>query len=113
MSLPLIYASVPRIKCKGKCQASCGPIYASDLERKLFTENTGHPFPMPADVLASKDCTCPRLNAVGQCDSYQVRPLICRLWGVVQGMRCPHGCEADRIMTDREAAELLHQAEGL
>ena len=113
MSLTLIYASVPRIKCKGKCQASCGPIYASDMERRVFTEKTGHPFPKPMEVLASKDCACPRLNVVGQCDSYQHRPLICRLWGVVHGMPCPHGCEAERIMTDGEATDLLWQAEGL
>ena len=29
----------------------------------------------------------------GRCTVYAARPMICRLWGVAQGMACPWGCQ--------------------
>jgi Fe-S-cluster containining protein len=53
------------------------------------------------------DLACPVLNDAGRCSAYAVRPLICRLWGMVKMMRCPHGCEPSRWLTDDEAKSLL------
>ena len=39
----------------------------------------------------------------------EVRPLICRLYGLVKRMACPWGCQPDRWMTDVEAYELLRK----
>lgn len=108
MSLALIYSSIPRANCKGKCQASCGPISGYPAEVQAF-EAAGKPFPNPLIVIRSKDLTCPRLNPVGQCDNYAARPIICRLWGVVEGMPCVFGCTPDRVMSDREAGDLMRQ----
>lgn len=116
---PLIYAAVPRIACKGKCQGSCGPIAVSARERAYFEGQTGKAFPdalkiLNAAVREGSPLECPYLNLIGQCDVYQNRPLICRLWGVigdVEAMRCPYGCVADRLLTDAEAQNLLEQAE--
>ncbi len=117
MTFPMIYAAVPRIACKGKCQASCGPIDASLTEREYFEKRSGKPFPevlnlklelnAALQVMRSRNFTCPYLNPVGQCDVYQNRPLICRLWGVAPEMPCPWGCKPERPMTSTEASELL------
>jgi Fe-S-cluster containining protein len=112
----MIYAAVPRIACKGLCQHSCGPIMASPREMAHFERMTGKPFPDANAMLerAIKDRrvpSCPHLNVLGQCDAYQHRPLLCRLWGVVPGMPCQHGCQPERQLSERESRELLRQAE--
>lgn len=38
----------------------------------------------------------------GRCSVYVVRPLLCRLWGMVDKMRCPHGCVPSRWPADDE-----------
>lgn len=115
MRLALIYAEVPTIACKGLCQACCGPIMASDAEVRHFELKTGHSFPDPLEVLQSESMACPELNVLGKCSAYSVRPLICRLWGVVDhdGMRCPHGCTPNRWMTNAKAKDLQNRAEEL
>lgn len=112
MSLSLIYAAVPKIACKGKCQGSCGPILASDFEVRRFEEKTGRPFP-DALVVLKADVNCPYLSPVGSCEVYQYRPLICRLWGVTPAMPCPHGCVPERVLTEEQSRELLSQADAL
>lgn len=111
MNLTLIYASVPRIACRGKCQSSCGPIAAHPREIEHFEATTGAKFPDAVKMLRSGRLDCPHLNAVGQCSVYQNRPLICRLWGVAEGMPCPWGCVPERVLPDAEAGELLRQTE--
>ncbi len=108
----LLYARIPRIRCRRKCQASCGPIEAFPAERERFERMTGKPFPDPLAVLQSKTPECPYLNALGACDVYQNRPAICRLWGVVKAMRCPFGCEPERWLSDAEARAILLEARG-
>lgn len=107
-----IYSQVPRIACKGLCQACCGPIEADPPEKTHFTAKTGKVIPNKLEVLNSDSLTCPLLNVVGQCSVYQHRPLICRLWGVVddERMRCPHGCVPDRYLTQKQARELMMEA---
>jgi Fe-S-cluster containining protein len=111
----LIYAAVPKIACKGKCQHSCGPILATERERAHFEKQTGKLFPdslqIMVDSLAGGSLDCPHLNPLGQCNVYQHRPLICRLWGAVPGMPCPHGCRPERLISDREAQRLFTLSE--
>jgi Fe-S-cluster containining protein len=107
MSPSMIYASLPKLPCKRKCQASCGPIMASDIEVELFQQNTGKTFPDALTVIQSSDPLCPMLDVSGQCSVYQYRPLICRLWGLVEKMRCPHGCVPDRWISDAESRIML------
>jgi hypothetical protein len=112
-SIALIYAQVPRITCKGKCQNSCGPIDASPREREYFESESGRPFPDPGSLLRAglkgRSLDCPYLNPLGRCDVYQFRPLICRLWGVAAGMPCPFGCVPETTLTDSQAKYLLKQ----
>jgi Fe-S-cluster containining protein len=88
------WTKVPPMQCKGLCADSCGPIEASPLERRLLA---AHGVRLPSvedalmEMLAGGDGKCPALRE-GRCSVYDVRPTICRLWGVVEGMPCPHGC---------------------
>ncbi len=78
----------PHTNCKncGKC---CGIIPASAEEvaaiRKYLAEH-------PAAVKSQPGLDCPfRDSAKARCTIYPVRPLACRLMGVIREMCCPHG----------------------
>jgi uncharacterized protein len=114
-----LWAKVPEIHCKGLCQASCGPITASPVERKRLKDRHGFIVPLfgqiALDVAAGKPRTCKALEN-GRCKYHESRPLLCRLWGVVDHphMRCPHGCEIEgRMLTNDEARQLLYAADAL
>lgn len=98
-----IWAKVPRIECKGLCANSCGPIPCSSVERKLVEERAGK-------KLRTEGMTCNMLKN-GRCTVYSVRPLICRIWGVSPRLKCPHGCEPEREVTDAEMMALFKEIE--
>ena len=94
------YSLLPRLECQGKCQAACGPILMSRLEWVRIVEQVG--FAPKAVTL-----TCPMLGRDGQCTVYSIRPMICRLWGLVEGLPCEWGCRPSKYLTDQEGRELL------
>lgn len=114
--LDKLYKKLPKLKCKGECVASCSLIKVGELERKRITKLTGSdPFIKERDMLdfvkanPPETWTCSLLKA-GKCTVYHVRPLICRLFGLVKKMKCPYGCVPERWVTDEEAKELLKKA---
>lgn len=123
--LDRLYAELPSIKCKGLCVDCCGPISMTQLEITRIAErvpsfpSTARQMPIriaSGQVVIAKgfvtDCeTCPLLTKDGRCSVYPIRPLICRLWGLVQSMRCPHGCTPTRWVSPRESFKLLNEAE--
>lgn len=114
-ALDAIYARIPKLSCKGRCADSCGPIGMTVLERERIARR-GVAIPTHQEALRRVSAgvpgclNCPALTAVGRCSVYGVRPLICRLWGVAEAMPCPHGCEPERWLNDKEARELLFDA---
>jgi Fe-S-cluster containining protein len=114
--LDKIYRSLPTINCQKKCDASCGIIPVGDLEVKRITEWLGYnPFPSPEEMLADlqfkKPCElgCSLLKE-GQCKIYRIRPLICRLFGLIKKMQCPFGCVPSEWLDDKTAKKLLNKA---
>lgn len=118
-----LFDLVPAVACKGDCgrdrhQSCCGPIACSVVEARLLEEYLGTQSPwidlgagnVHMDPTALTLHTCPHLSWNGRCQSYAVRPLICRLWGAVQRMRCPWGCQPERWLSDDEAGWLLAEA---
>ncbi len=102
-----IYARVPRMRnCNRRCRASCGPIDMFRVEFRRIAEALG--FEPPAHTPSGD---CPMLDATGSCKVYEIRPLICRLWGAVDtpGMRCAFGCEPERWLSKAEADGLLRE----
>ncbi|TMD08275.1 MAG: hypothetical protein E6J01_03825 [Chloroflexi bacterium] len=54
---------------------------------------------------------CPLLTPSGTCSVYDIRPMICRVWGLTKSMACPFGCVPERWLTEDEAHALLAKAE--
>lgn len=104
-----LYRSVPDVSCKGLCQESCGPIAMTRWEADRIEARTGE----AVGVVDPDSLRCPLLTDDGRCSVYDIRPLICRLYGAVDArlMRCPHGCRPERLLTREESHELMEQAE--
>ena len=105
-----IYARIPKINCQRKCHAFCGPIVQlggyteaerPEVERALDIANI-------APREGASGLLCQALTE-GDCAIYESRPAICRLWGVSEDMPCPHGCEAERILTKAESDAILNE----
>jgi Fe-S-cluster containining protein len=93
-NLATLHAQIPDPGCKGLCVEACGPIDMHPYERARIRK-AGVVIPQPEEAVAQLLDTgayaCPAL-ADGRCSVYEVRPLICRLWGAVEDLRCEHGC---------------------
>ncbi len=112
LDLQLLYLRVPQVSCRGLCTKACGPIDGFPAERSYFERSTGKPFPEALKVLKSGS-PCPHLDPLGRCDSYAFRPLVCRLYGAVEAMRCPYGCHPTVFLTESQAHVLMMQARAL
>lgn len=105
--LDALYATLPRLDCRGWCSASCGPIATSARERARIEERERR-------ALTAEDPGphCSMLTETQRCRVYEIRPMICRLWGLVKGMPCPYGCRPDGgLLPDSEGKRLLLEAE--
>lgn len=85
--LRALYDRVPPTGCKGLCHEACGPIAFSETEAAHLRSKYGR---LP--VLKPGTLECSELTEDKRCAVYADRPMICRLWGAVRSMRCPHGC---------------------
>ena len=88
-----VWAMIPRVACRGLCQASCGPISMSKAERALLPDW----FPSPGEMMDGQKedpvgYHCPLL-VDGKCSEYGLRPFVCRLWGAEETLPCPHRCK--------------------
>lgn len=104
MDLKELYDSLPKIACKRLCQICCGPV----IPDACLPEEREKLSLLPIVETVRADLTCGALLN-GQCSIYVHRPLICRLYGCVEAMRCPHGCEPEFWMTDRQVEEILRE----
>jgi hypothetical protein len=102
LALDELYAELPTIACQGKCAESCGPVPMARLEWQRVCRAGG-------ERKGGPDLTCPYLEEE-RCSVYAVRPTLCRLWGVVDAMPCPWGCEPERMLTRAEGNEFLRRA---
>lgn len=103
--LAAIYDLVPQVNCKGLCSESCGPILLTAFEQQRVESALG-------TKPKIKGADCPVLFD-GKCQAYEARPIICRLWGAVEEMACPHGCRPDVWLTDAQARAMLADVRGI
>jgi Fe-S-cluster containining protein len=99
--LDALYAEMPALECQGKCAEACGPIAMTRVEWERITDRG------PVGSLAA-DLTCPLL-VDERCSVYDVRPTICRLWGMVESMPCEWGCKPTRMLTNDEGRVFLER----
>lgn len=121
--LDRLYSRLPRINCKRKCFDACGPIAMTELEanriKKEVPSFDGRPMEVKLEsgqrVMMNgfvSDClTCPLLTPDGLCSQYAIRPMVCRIWGLVKEMRCHFGCTPERWVSSRESHRLFSEAE--
>lgn len=104
-----IYEMIPPSKCKGLCQAFCGPQYMTQTEWEAIPINLRHPrIGYEQSIMecgAREDAfhkqkpipepACSYLDSTGKCSIYQYRPFTCRTWGAnhLPMNACPFGCE--------------------
>ncbi len=104
-----LYSRIPEIRCRKKCHGACGPIGLFPAEVARIEAALGMRFP----AVDMHTLTCPMLTAGNRCGIYPLRPLVCRLYGAVEQMRCPHGCRPARFMTDEEVLALSEEIAAL
>jgi uncharacterized protein len=104
-----LYARIPKIDCRQKCQVYCGVVVQlgayTEAERPEI-ERAVRDAPIVRRADASP-LECKALDADGRCTIYAVRPAICRFFGVVEGLTCPHGCVPKRMLSQAEMREIL------
>ena len=119
MTLAELYARIPEVHCRGLCQAYCGPVPMADLELEAALalrpdlRPLASPFPIGGNLIAPdpETLTC-RCLVDGRCSVYAARPVICRLWGAVKRLRCPHGCTPENWLSPREAGKITNAVLG-
>lgn len=103
--IEVLYLKLPKINCKKLCINSCGPIGMSQLEYENLKMTSHKP-----EISCNQDMTCGVLKN-GLCGAYEARPMICRLFGLVETMKCPFGCVPDRWISKSESFALLKAME--
>jgi hypothetical protein len=104
--LEALYAELPVIECRGKCWDSCGRLPLLRIEQRRIRDESG--VDIPDGTKSKVPAVCPALGIFNQCTVYDSRPLICRLWGLVDNLACNFGCvpEGGRLSV-AEGYELL------
>ncbi len=108
-ALQALYDRIPAIPdCTGQCWTSCGPIDMSDRERQRIRQAGYQITPMDQARARAGTYWCEALTGGKRCAVYELRPLICRLWGVTESLRCPYGCIPEGgWLPDAEGYELI------
>lgn len=103
--LKAIFDELPEIDCQGECTDFCGVAPYGPHEDEFIREEED----MGALPEPDADLTCNQLTEDGRCAIHPVRPLICRLYGLVKDprMRCPHGCEPEQWLDEEDARALM------
>ena len=91
-----IYAAIPSPGCKGLCVDQCTtvPVFSFELEQLEKATSRKLPTMSAGDAIGGLP-----LLVFGRCGAYEHRPLICRAYGSVEGLRCPHGCRPAELVT--------------
>lgn len=102
--LQALYDQLPALECRGMCHDTCGPVPVTIRERERMERASGKEFTCGA--LA----TCSMLTSNRTCGVYEIRPLLCRLWGVIESLPCHYGCKPEYYLTDKQGWALLLEA---
>lgn len=110
--LAALHERIPAIPdCDGRCWTSCGPVDMSWRERQRIRA-AGVRITPYQDAMARLDTFwCEALTSGKRCAVYEMRPVVCRLWGAVEGLKCPFGCVPEGgWLSDAEAYELIAES---
>lgn len=99
--LKALYAQVPAMECKGLCTDQCSIIGMTELERDRMLQASGG-----KQATVDANMRCGYLTS-GRCDVYDTRPMVCRIFGAAEDLRCKHGCRPKALLSARKGHELL------
>jgi len=111
--LEALYARIPKMKnCNGKCEDSCTVIPVTPLEKERLEAAMGRVFG-PVGLPPGK-VRCSAL-VDGKCSQYDIRPFICRAFGVVNHpfMKCEYGCKPERWLSGIELYSMINELHGI
>lgn len=114
-----LYAQLPALECKGLCHDSCTSVDASELERRRIADAGGDIGPtmshrrLKALIDSGHKPRCPSLGPLNNCTIYQLRPFICRVFGMAEGLMCEHGCIPDGVLSRNEVVRIIITIEQL
>ncbi len=118
--LAAIYAEVPEVGCKGFCWQACTsvPVFQLELEQieakaGVKLSETRSPLDIGGAKLTGQPGAACQFLVLGRCTVYEARPLICRVFGAAEGLRCPYGCTPERIVSDVDVFGMLERVEAL
>ena len=109
-----LYGQIPAIPdCTGQCWTSCGPIGMSDRERQRIRQAGIRVTPFQQAMASLETYWCEALTGDKRCAVYDLRPVVCRLWGAVEGMECVYGCvpEGGRWLSEMDGYRLIAEAD--
>lgn len=95
-----LYAKIPRFECIEGCTDCCGPVPWSRHELR----QAGLEAPPPDRA----DNVCP-FSLAGNCSIHEARPFMCRLFGTVEDLRCPHGRGPLQLLPVEEGQDLVRR----
>jgi len=113
-----LYKEIPSIECKGLCHPSCTVIPVAKIENRRARDRLGKsPYNSLFDTLeeAKVNGLIPPCRALknGKCSIYDIRPAICRLYGVSEGLPCMFGCKPKETISKKDAYSLIREIEEL
>lgn len=115
--LDALYRRLPRVECRGLCAEACGPIGASEGEVERLEKASGRALSVVdhpgGGIVCSMLDVEPGTAVRGRCTAYEARPLVCRLFGVAEGLLCPEGCKPTRVLTRAEVNGLFAEVRAI
>lgn len=109
--IEFLYSAIPDFDCKPGCFECCGPVPLHPWEsERIGVEDSAT---ITVEELKSiKKAFCQFLKN-GKCSIYDHRPLMCRLYGTVENLRCPYGKRPETLLTKKQADKLMKEYIGL
>ena len=94
-----LYDMIPEVEgCNGGCSDCCGPVPFTAWEWSRIEDKRK----------GNKELTCPYIMLNGKCEIYEKRPLMCRLYGAVEDLKCDK-VKTDNLLTKEEAHKILDE----
>ena len=111
--LKTLWQRIPGFECVPGCRACCGPVFWSKVEWKRIKNKKGLFSPVKIKgvtffLVQDQQGNCPYASEKG-CEVYNDRPLLCRLYGVVEKMLCPFGGKPERILSIKEERQINNE----
>ena len=111
---------IPTFECIEGCTDCCGPVHAAPWEESQIEKHTGKEAKfhlLLTEIAASKSILGPDIclrcpySLNGNCEIYDDRPIICRLFGTVDepSMLCPHGRRPKVLLTKKQGDKITSE----